>query len=99
MTDQPFHPPDGYHCVRCGLDSLSVPSGDFLDWEVSGVDDRVIVCPECMSTGKPALDAVKVALLALADVPRTSADNTFEDSAAREAVMGVLAPIERPRLK
>ena len=30
--------------------------------------------------------AVEVALLALADVPRTPADNTFEDPAAREAV-------------
>jgi hypothetical protein len=91
MTDQPVHPPDGYHCVRCGLDSLSVPSSAFLDWDVSCVDHRLTVCPECMSTGEPALDA-------LADVPRTLADNTFEDPAAREAVMGVLAPIGRPRL-
>lgn len=98
MTDQLPQPPDGYHCVRCGLDSLSVPSNAFLDWEVSCVDDRVIVCPDCMSTGQPAVDAIEVALLALADVPRTPADNTFEDPAAREAVMGVLAPIERPRL-
>ena len=97
MTDQPLQPPDGYHCVRCGLDSLSVPSVDFLDWEVSCVDDRVIVCPDCMDTGQPALDAIDVALLAFADVPRTPADNAFEDPAAREAVMAVLAPTGWPR--
>jgi hypothetical protein len=79
MTDQPLQPPDGYHCVRCGLDSLSVPSSAFLDWDMSCVDHRVIVGPECMSPGEPALDAVEVALLALADVPGTLGNNTFED--------------------
>lgn len=34
----------------------------FLDWEVSGVDDRVIVCPDCMRTGQPARDAIGAAL-------------------------------------
>src|SRR3954452_25364849 len=90
---------DGFHCVRCGLDSLSVPSLEFRDWEVSGVDDRVIVCPDCTATGQPALDAIEAALIACRDVPRIPADNTFEDPAAREAVMRVLArPSDCPRL-
>jgi hypothetical protein len=93
-----LEPPDGFHCVRCGLDALSVPSGDFLDWEVSGDDDRVVVCPDCMSTGQPALDAIEAALIVCADVPRTREDNAFEDPGAREAVMAALAPIERHRL-
>ena len=49
--------------------------------------------PAAVRQVEPAPDAVEVALLAVADVPRTPADNTFEDPAAREAVIGVLAPI------
>ena len=89
MTDQPPQPPDGYHCVRCGRDSLSVPSLDFLDWEVSSLDDRVIVCPDCMRTGQPALDAIVAALIAYADVPRTPDDNAFD--ADREAAVAAIA--------
>ncbi len=82
-------PPDGFHCVRCGLDALAVPSLNFLDWEVSGVDDRVIVCPDCMATGQPALDAIDAALIARFDVPRTAEDNVFE--ADREAAVAAIA--------
>jgi hypothetical protein len=71
-----------------------VPSTDFLDWEVSCADNRVIVCPDCMATGQPALDAIEVAALGLTDVTRTRADETFEDPDAREAVIAALAPTE-----
>ena len=40
----------------------SVPSLDFLDWEVSCVDDRVIVCPDCIQwlrTGRPSSELKK----------------------------------------
>jgi hypothetical protein len=93
-----LEPPDGFRCVRCGRDSLSEPASSFLDWEVSGMDDRVTVCPDCVASGQPARDAIEAALIACADVPRTREDNAFEDPAAREAVMGTLAPIGRPRL-
>ena len=89
MTDQPLQPPDGFHCVQCGRDALSVPSLDFLDWEVSCVDDRVIVCPGCMDSGQPAIDAIDAALIACADVPRTHDDNAFE--ADREAAVAAIA--------
>ena len=96
MTDQLPQPPDGYHCVRCGLDSRVCRPTPSSTGRCPVSTTRVIVCPDCMSTGQPAVDAIEVALLALADVPRTPADNMFEDPAAREAVMGVLASINGP---
>jgi DNA-directed RNA polymerase subunit RPC12/RpoP len=89
MTDQHVPSLDGYHCARCGLDALSVPSSAFLDWEVSCVDDRVIVCPDCVHSGQPALDAIDVALLACADMPRTPEDSAFE--ANRDAAVAAIA--------
>jgi hypothetical protein len=88
MTDQPA-PPNGYHCVRCGLDALSRPSLEFLDWEVSCVDDRVVVCPDCMASGQPALDATEAALIVLRDMPRVPEDNAFE--ADRDAALAAIA--------
>jgi DNA-directed RNA polymerase subunit RPC12/RpoP len=73
-----FNLPDGYHCARCGRDALSVSSLDFLDWEVSGEDDRVIVCPDCVASGQPASDAIEASLIACAGAPRTPEDNAFE---------------------
>lgn len=70
--------------MRCGLNALVVPSTQFLDWEVSHVDDRVMICPDCASTGQPALDAVNSAVHELAGTPHTFADNIFEDPIARE---------------
>lgn len=61
--------PDGFHCVCCGLDSLSVPSVEFLDRDFSCVDDWVITCRHCMDSGQAALDAIGVALIACHDVP------------------------------
>lgn len=81
--------PDGFRCVRCGRHVLSEPATVLLDWEVSGEDDRVIVCPNCMDSGQPALDAIDSALIACADAPRTSDDNAFE--ADREAGVAAIA--------
>jgi hypothetical protein len=92
MTD-PLSP-DGYHCARCGLDALSVPSLDFLDWEVSGEDDRVIVCPDCVASGLGVRDAIDAALIACADVPRTDVPRTPEDNAFeadRDAAVAAIA--------
>lgn len=78
-------PPDRSHCVLCGRE----PSADFLDWAVSGEDDRVAVCPQCMATGQPALDAIEAALALCRIVARTEDDRTFE--ADREARVAAIA--------
>jgi hypothetical protein len=89
MNDGLPQPLDGYHCARCGLDALTVPSLDFLDWEVSCVDDRVIVCPGCTTSGQPARDAIDAALILCADVPRTAEDRVIEVD--REAGVAAIA--------
>ena len=83
-----------FRCARCGLSPLSRPSSEFLDWEVSRVDDRVVVCPDCMPSGQPALDAIEVALLALGDMPRVVEDNAFE--ADRDAGVAAIATYRAP---